>query len=130
MDIVVWQFRHRFHHNWKLLHTRNILNYVQFWPSDGNMTEEMQEQIISGAHAVNIGDRRIFGARIRRHHYVAVLVSQDEFPCDVALNSFVRKVLPHSVTTDRVDLEALLQSQSARFKTDIHKPSAREVGVN
>jgi hypothetical protein len=81
------------------------------------MPKEMKEQIISGAHAVNIGDRRIFGAGIRRHHYVAVVVSQHDFPRDVALNNFVPKVLSHRVTTDGVDLEALLQSQSARFKT-------------
>ena len=34
---------------------------------------------------------------------MAVLVSQDELPHEVALNNFVRKLLPHRVTTDLID---------------------------
>ena len=60
---------------------------------------------------------------------MAILVSQDELLRDVALNNFMTEVVTHRVTTDRVDLEALLQTQSARRKTDVHKSSAREVGV-
>ena len=78
---------------------------------------------------MNVSDRRILGARIRRDHHVAFLFRTDEFLGDVALNNFVREVPSHRLTTESIDLKALLQCQPARLKADVHEPGAGEVRV-
>src|SRR2546425_7416297 len=62
MHVIVRELRHRFHHDRELLHARNILDHVKLGPANGNVPEEVQKQIVSGAHPVNVRDRRILGA--------------------------------------------------------------------
>ena len=61
---------------------------------------------------MNIRNRRILRARIRRDHHVAFLVSENDLPCDIALDNFVSEVLAHRVATDSVNLKALLECES------------------
>src|SRR5260370_27402089 len=129
MYVLVRELRHCFHDDWEFLHARNILDHVKLGPSNGNVPEEMQEQIVSGTHAVNVSDRRILCAWISRHHHVAFLFRLHELLCDVALDYFVSEVLAHGVATESIDLEALLQGQTASLNADIHEPGAREIGV-
>src|SRR5438046_1665862 len=107
MYVILGEFRHCFHDDREFFHTRNILNHVKLRPADSNVPEEMQEQIVSGAHTVNVGDRGIFCAWVGRDHYVAVLLRLNELLCDVALDDFVREVPTHCVTTESLDLKAL-----------------------
>lgn len=130
MYVVVRELRHCFHDDREFLHPRNILDHVKLGPADSNVPEEMQEQIVSGAHTVNVSDRGILGARIGRHHHLAFLFRTDELLGDVALDDFVREVPPQGVATESLDLKALLQCQTAGLKTDVHQPGAREVGVS
>ena len=62
MHVIVRELRHRFHHDRELLHARNILDHVKLGPSDRNVPEEMQEQIVSGAHPVNVSNQGILRA--------------------------------------------------------------------
>jgi hypothetical protein len=93
---------------------------VKLGPADSNVPEEMQEQIVSGAHTVNVSDRGILCAWIGRHHHLAFLFRTDELLCDVALDDFVREVPTQGVATESVDLKALLQCQTARLEADVH----------
>lgn len=129
MNVVIRQLCHRFHDDWKLLHSWNIFDYIKFRPSNSDVTKEMQEQIVPSPYAMNIRNRRILRARIRRHHHVAFLIRENDLPRDIALDYLVREVPPHRVTTERVDLKALLQCKATSFKADVHESSAREVGV-
>ncbi len=113
MYVVVWQLCHRLHDDGKFLHARNILDHVQLRPADSNVPEEMQEQIVSGAYPMNVTDRGILGARISRHHHVAFLLRLNKLLCYVTLDHFMREVPTQRVATDFVDLEALLQRQTA-----------------
>jgi hypothetical protein len=84
----------------------------------------MQKQIVSGSYSMNIRNRRILRARIRRHHDVAIFVGENDLPCDIALHNFVIEVPPHRVATNSVKFKALLQCQSAGFESDIHESRA------
>jgi hypothetical protein len=48
MHVVIRQLRHCLHDDGKLLHARNILNYVKLRPANRNVPKEMQKQIVSG----------------------------------------------------------------------------------
>jgi hypothetical protein len=130
MYVVVRELRHCFHDDRKFLHARDILDHVKLGPSDSNVPEEMQEQIVSGAHTVHVSDRGILCAWIGRHHHLAFLFRLNELLCDVALDDFVREVPTQGVATESIDLKALLQCQTARLEADVHEPGAREVGVS
>ena len=130
MYVIVRELRHRLHHHRKLLHARNILDDVKLRSSDSHVTEEMQEQIISGAHAMNVADRRISCAWICRDHHMTPLFRFHELPRYVALNNFMREVPSHRVATETIDLKALLQRQTAGLEADVHEPGAREVSVS
>lgn len=79
---------------------------------------------------MNVSDRRILCARIRRHHHVTVLFRLYELLRDVALDDFVREVAPHRVATEAVNLKALLQCETAGFKTNVHQSSAGKIGIS
>src|SRR5260370_10407972 len=113
MYVVVRELCHSFHDDREFLHARNILDDVKLGPSDSNVPEEMQKQIVSRAHTMNVSDGRILSARIGRHHHVAFLLRLNELFCDVTLEDFVRKVPTHGVATESLDLKALLQRQTA-----------------
>src|SRR5258705_12070069 len=113
MYAVVRQLRHCFHDYREFLHARNILDHVKLGPSNSNVPKEMQEQIVSSSHTMNVSDRRILSAGIGRYHHVAFLFRLNELFCDVALYNFVREVPTHRVATERVELKALLQCQTA-----------------
>ncbi len=130
MHIVIRQLRHRFHDDRKLLHPRNILNHVQLGPSNRHVPEEMQKQIITRSHTMNVSDRRVLRARIGCHHHVTFLFRLHKLLGDVALNNFVSEIPTHRIATKRINLKALLQRQPAGFKTDVHQASAGEVGVS
>src|SRR5437870_9658370 len=89
----------------------------------------MKDQIVTRAHAVNVGDRRILRARISRDHHVTFFFRLHELLGDVALNNFVSEVPTHRLAAESIDLKALLQSQSAGFEADVHQPRARAVSV-
>src|SRR2546425_8362969 len=130
MYVVVRKLCHCLHDDREFLHARNILDHVKLGPSDSNVPEEMQEQIVSGAHPVNVTDRGIPCAWIGRHHHVAFLFRLNELVCDVTLHDLVSEVPTQGVATESVDLKALLQCQSARLEADVHQPGAREVCVS
>ena len=129
MNIIIGKFGHRFHHNRKLLHARNILDDVKLRPANRHMPKEVQEQIVSGAHAVNVSDGRILRARISRDHHVAFFFRLHELLGDVALHNFVSEIPAHRLATERIDLKALLQCKTAGLESNVHKPRAREVSV-
>lgn len=130
MYVVVRKLRHCFHDDGEFLHARNILDHVKLGPSDSNVPKEMQEQIVSSAHPVNVSDRGILCAGICRHHHLTFLFRLNELLCDVALDDLVSEVPTHGVTAESLDLKALLQRQTARLEADVHEPGAREVGVS
>ena len=130
MYIVVRQLRHCFHDDREFLHAGNILDHIKLGPADSNVPEEMQEQIVTCAHSVNVSDRRILCAWIGRHHHLTFLFRLNELLCDVALDDFVREVPTQGVATESLDLKALLQCQTSRLEADVHEPCAREVGVS
>src|SRR5213075_243095 len=70
---------------------------------------------------MNVRDWRILGARISRDHHMASLLRLNQLLRDVALHDLMREVTPHRVTTSRVNLKALLQRQTAAFKTNVHQ---------
>ena len=109
MYVVVRELRHCFHDDGEFLHARNILDHVKLGPADSNMAKEMQKQIVSGSHTVNVSDRGILSAGIGCHHYVAFLFRLNELLCDVALDDFVGEVPTQGVATESLDLKALLQ---------------------
>ena len=114
MYVVVRELRHCLHDDREFLHARNILDHVKLGPSDSNVPEEMQEQIVSGAHTVNVSDRRILRAGIGRHHHLAFLFMLNELLCDVTLDDFVREVPTQGFATESLDLKALLQLRVGR----------------
>ena len=129
MHVVIREFRHCFHDDREFLHTRNILDHVKLGPADGNVPEEMQKQVVSGAHTMNVSDRGVLCAGICGDHDMTFFFRRHELLCDVALNDFVREVPTQGIATKRLDLKTLLQCQTARLETDIHEPSPRKVGV-
>ena len=62
MHVIVRELRHRFHHDRELLHARNILDHIKLRPANRHVPEEMQEQIVSGAHPVNVSNQGILRA--------------------------------------------------------------------
>src|SRR5438876_3824525 len=129
MYVIVRQLRHRFHNDREFLHARNIFDHVKLRPSDSDMPEEMEEQIVSGSNPVNVTYWRILCAWIGRHHHIAFFFGLDKLLCDVALNDLVREVPTQSVTTNGLDLETLLQRQPASLKAHVHKTRAGEIGI-
>jgi hypothetical protein len=79
---------------------------------------------------MNVRNRRILCARISRHHHVAFLFRLHQLLSDVALHNFMSEVPSQRVATQRFNLKALLQRQSASLQPNIHQPSAGEVGVS
>ena len=130
MNVVIGQLSHRLHHDGKLLHARYILDHIQFGSSNGDVSEEVQEQIITSPYSVDVADGRVFRAGISRDHDVAFSFGVSEFSSDVTLNDFMRKVLTHRLATDAVDLKALLQRKTASCEPDVHETSAREVSIS
>ena len=130
MYVIVRELCHCFHDDRKFLHTRNVLNHIKLWPVNRHVAKEMKEQIVTRAHAVNVGDRRILRARISRDHHVTFLFRLHELLGDVALNNFVSEVPTHRLAAERIDLKALLQLQPAGLESNVHQPRAREVSVS
>src|SRR6266496_607710 len=130
MNVVVRKLRHRFHHHRKFLHARHILDDVKLGSSDSHVAKEMQEQIIAGAYTMNVTDRRISCAWICRDHHVTLLFRLNKLLRHVALDNFMREVPAYCLATERVNLKALLQCETARLQADVHEPGAREVGVS
>ena len=126
MYVVVRELRHCFHDDREFLHARNIFDHIKLRPADSHVPKEMQKQIDSGAHPVNVGDRGILCAGIGRHHHVAFLFRTDELLGDVALDDLVREVPTQRVATESLDLKALLQRQPASLEPDVHEPRAGE----
>jgi|GEM_PF-3238322 len=60
---------------------------------------------------------------------MAILIAQNDFPRDIALDNLVREVPPHRVATDGIDLKALLKCKPTGLQPDVHEPRAREVSV-
>src|SRR5205807_9189759 len=129
MYIVIRQLCHCFHDDRKFLHARNILNHIKLGPANRNVSEEVQEQIVTRAHAVNVTDRRILRARVSRDHHVTLLLRLHKLLGDVALNNLVSEVPTHGLAAESLDLKALLQCQTAALESDVHESSAREISV-
>jgi hypothetical protein len=64
--------------------------------------EEMQEQIVSGAHTMNVSDRGILCARICRHHHLTFLFRLNELLRDIALDDFVSEVPTQGIATESI----------------------------
>ena len=62
MDVIVRELRHRFHDDRKLLHARNILDHIKLGPANRHVSKEVQEEIVSGAHPVNVSNQGILRA--------------------------------------------------------------------
>jgi hypothetical protein len=61
---------------------------------------------------MNIRNRRIPRARIRRHHHVAFLIRENDLPCDIAFDNLMIEIPTHRVATDGVDFKALCKGKA------------------
>src|SRR5690606_32297781 len=130
LHVVVRQFAHRLHDHREGPHPGHVLDHIELGASDRQMPQRMQEELVTGAGAVDVGDGAVLRAGVGEDHAVAAVLLEHQLLGDIRLLHMGTQVVAIGFAGIRVQLEGLIDRDPCFEKADIHQACSAEVGVN